>query len=150
MKENLKNVARLILYAVYAFLISAVILKLWYENKNWLIISILCSVSNITANIIFNYKIYSDETQQGQAKIINFKTKLTEKNKTSMKMIIIDSIITIVGAYFIFAFFIGVLFEVENWADLKQSISSETEIMEGKRFGVNTSIEELKEWANKF
>ena len=35
-------------------------------------------------------------------------------------------------------------------ADLKQSISSETEIMEGKRFGVNTSIEELKEWANKF
>ena len=100
MKENLKNVARLILYAVYAFLISAVILKLWYENKNWLIISILCSVSNITANIIFNYKIYSDETQQGQAKIINFKTKLTEKNKTSMKMIIIDSIITIVGAYF--------------------------------------------------
>ena len=107
MKENLKNVARLILYAVYAFLISAVILKLWYENKNWLIISILCSVSNITANIIFNYKIYSDETQQGQAKIINFKTKLTEKNKTSMKMIIIDSIITIVGAYFIFAFFIA-------------------------------------------
>ena len=98
MKENLKNVARLILYAVYAFLISAVILKLWYENKNWLIISILCSVSNITANIIFNYKIYSDET--------------------SMKMIIIDSIITIVGAYFIFAFFIGVLFEVENWAEM--------------------------------
>ena len=118
MKENLKNLARLILYAVYAFLISAVILKLWYENKNWLIISILCSVSNITANIIFNYKIYSDETQQGQAKIINFKTKLTEKNKTSMKMIIIDSIITIVGAYFIFAFFIGVLFEVENWAEM--------------------------------
>lgn len=118
MKENLKNVARLILYTVYAFLISAVILKLWYENKNWLIISILCSVSNITANIIFNYKIYSDETQQGQAKIINFKTKLTEKNKTSMKMIIIDSIITIVGAYFIFAFFIGVLFEVENWAEM--------------------------------
>ena len=35
-------------------------------------------------------------------------------------------------------------------ADLKQSISSETEIMEGKRFGENTSIEELKEWANKF
>ena len=35
-------------------------------------------------------------------------------------------------------------------ADLKQSISSETEIMEGKRFLVNTSIEELKEWANKF
>lgn len=35
-------------------------------------------------------------------------------------------------------------------ADLKQSISSETEIMEGKPFGVNTSIEELKEWANKF
>ena len=100
MKENLKNVARLILYAVYAFLISAVILKLWYENKNWLIISILCSVSNITANIIFNYKIYSDETQQGQAKIINYKTKLTEKNKTSMKMIIIDSIITIVGGLF--------------------------------------------------
>ena len=102
MKENLKNVARLILYAVYAFLISAVILKLWYENKNWLII---CSVSNITANIIFNYKIYSDETQQGQAKIINFKTKLTEKNKTSMKMIIIDSIITIVGGLFYFCFF---------------------------------------------
>ena len=105
MKENLKNVARLILYAVYAFLISAVILKLWYENKNWLIISILCSVSNITANIIFNYKIYSDETQQGQAKIINFKTKLTEKNKTSMTMIIIDSIITIVGGLFYFCFF---------------------------------------------
>ena len=69
-------------------------------------------------NLLFNYKIYSDETQQGQAKIINFKTKLTEKNKTSMKMIIIDSIITIVGAYFIFAFFIGVLFEVENWAEM--------------------------------
>lgn len=118
MKENLKNVARLILYAVYAFFISAVILKLWYGNKNWLIISILCSVSNIAANIIFNYKIYSDETQQDQAKIINFKTRLTEKNKTNMMMIIIDSVITIVVVYFILAFFIGVIFEVKNWAEM--------------------------------
>lgn len=118
MKENLKNVARLILYAVYAFFISAVILKLWYGNKNWLIISILCSVSNIAANIIFNYKIYSDETQQDQAKIINFKTRLTEKNKTNMMMIIIDCVITIVGVYFILAFFIGVIFEVKNWAEM--------------------------------
>ena len=35
-------------------------------------------------------------------------------------------------------------------ANLEQSISSNTEIIEGKRFGANTSIEELKEWANKF
>ena len=35
-------------------------------------------------------------------------------------------------------------------ADLEKSISSDTEIIEGKHFGVNTSIEELKEWANKF
>lgn len=35
-------------------------------------------------------------------------------------------------------------------ADLGKSISSDTEIIEGKRFGVNTSMEELKEWANKF
>lgn len=35
-------------------------------------------------------------------------------------------------------------------ADLEKSISSNTEIIEGKRFGANASIEELKEWANKF
>ena len=35
-------------------------------------------------------------------------------------------------------------------ANLEQSISSNTEIIEGKRFGANTSIQELKEWANKF
>lgn len=35
-------------------------------------------------------------------------------------------------------------------ANLEQSILSDTEIIEGKRFGANTSIEELKEWANKF
>lgn len=35
-------------------------------------------------------------------------------------------------------------------ANLEQSISSNTEIIEGKCFGANTSIEELKEWANKF
>ena len=35
-------------------------------------------------------------------------------------------------------------------ANLEQSISSNTEIIEGKRFEANTSIEELKEWANKF
>lgn len=35
-------------------------------------------------------------------------------------------------------------------ADLEKSISSDTEIIEGKHFGANASIEELKEWANKF
>lgn len=118
MKEVFKNVTRLIFYAFFAFIVAAVTLKLWDENKSWLITSILCSVSNISANIIFIYRRYSDETQQDQAKIINFETRLTEKDKVNWKMIIIDSAITIVAFYFILAFLIGVLFETENWVEM--------------------------------
>ena len=80
MKEVFKNVARLIFYAIFNFVVAAVILKLWDKNRDWLITSILCSVTNISANIIFMYRRYSDETAKEQAKIINFETRKQEKD----------------------------------------------------------------------
>ena len=118
MKEVFKNVARLIFYAIFNFVVAAVILKLWDKNRDWLITSILCSVTNISANIIFMYRRYSDETAKEQAKIINFETRKQEKDDIDWKMLILELILVTASAYFILAFFTGVLFEVETWADM--------------------------------
>lgn len=118
MKEFFKIVARLIFYAVFAFIVAAVMLKLWDKNGNWLITSILCSVSNISANIIFIYRMCSDEATKGQAKIINFKTRKQEKGKIDWKMFILEIVIVTAGVYFVLAFVTGILFEVKSWEDM--------------------------------
>lgn len=118
MKEVFKNVARLIFYAVFTFIVAAVMLKLWDKNENWLITSILCSMSNISANIIFIYRMCSDEATEGQAKIINFKTRKHEKGKIDWKMFMLEIFIVTAGAYFVLAFVTGILFEVKTWEDI--------------------------------
>lgn len=118
MKENFKNVTRLIFYAVFAFIVAAVLLKLWNKNENWLITSILCSVLNISANIIFCYRMCSDETTEGQAKIINFKTRKQEKGKIDWKMFILEIVVVTAGAYFVLAFVTGIVFEAKTWEDM--------------------------------
>lgn len=118
MKEVFKNVARLIFYAIFNFVVAAVILKLWDKNREWLITSILCSVANISANMIFIYRRYYDETTKEQAKIINFKTRKQEKGKIDWKMVILEIIIVTSGVYFVLAFVTGILFEVKSWEDM--------------------------------
>lgn len=118
MKEVFKIVARLIFYAVFAFIVAAVMLKLWDKNENWLITSILCSVANISANIIFIYGMCSDEATEGQAKIINFKTRKQEKGKIDWKIFILEIVIVTAGVYFVLAFVTGILFEVKSWEDM--------------------------------
>lgn len=118
MKEFFKIVARLIFYAVFAFIVAAVMLKLCDKNENWLITSILCSVANISANIIFIYRMCSNEATEGQAKIINFKTRKQEKGKIDWMMFILEIVIVTAGVYFVLAFVTGILFEVKSWEDM--------------------------------
>lgn len=118
MKEVFKNVARLIFYTIFNFVVAAVILKLWNKNRDWLITSILCSVANISANMIFIYRRYSDETTKEQAKIINFKTRKQVKGKIDWKMFILEIVIVTAGVYFVLAFVTGILFEVKSWEDM--------------------------------
>ncbi len=121
MKEIFKDVARFIAYAVFNFIIAAVILKLWNKEENWMIISILCGVANFSANIIFAIRVYLLQNENGQAQIIDFVTKKEKKNKIDFGIAILEIITITASVYFILAFFSGVLLEAKNWKDITWS-----------------------------
>ena len=121
MREIFKYVARVIGFAVCKFIVASVVLKLWNNEKTWLIESILCAMANFSANIIFYIREALLQNENEEAEIIEFVTRKEIQNKTDWKTTILETVFIIATFYFVLVFLIGVLFGVKNWKDITWS-----------------------------